>query len=173
VFYNHGAAERAAAIAHHVFEDAEFFGREFDIFVETRDFAANAVESEIAHQQLFRGWLTAPQKHSGARQQFHEGKRFDQIIVRALLQSFDPVIHGIARAEDQDWRDNFAVADLFKDLQAIYVRQAKIENHQIVLGGVNHLNGIATGVHCVYGIAGTLQSARQKVGNAFFVFHYQ
>src|SRR3954454_20898442 len=46
---DHGAAERTAAIAHHVLENAELLGREVDGFGAADDFAADAIEGEIAN----------------------------------------------------------------------------------------------------------------------------
>ena len=85
VLDDHGAAERAAAIAHQVFEDAEFLGRELDVFVGARDFAADAIEQQVAHLQSFRRGLAAPQQRAHASQQLDEGERLHQVIVGAQL----------------------------------------------------------------------------------------
>ena len=78
VLDDHGAAERAAAIAHQVFEDAEFLGRQLDVFVGARHFAADAIERQVAHLQPFRRGLAAAQKRPHARQQFDERERLDR-----------------------------------------------------------------------------------------------
>ena len=68
VLDNHGAAQRTAAVAHQIFQDAEFLGRQLDVFVGARDFAADAIERQIAHLQAFRHGLAAAQKRPDASQ---------------------------------------------------------------------------------------------------------
>ena len=51
MLHDHGAAEGAALVAHHVLEDAEFLGGEVDGFGTADHLAANAVEGELGHLQ--------------------------------------------------------------------------------------------------------------------------
>ena len=86
VLHDHGAAERAALVAHHVFEDAEFLGRELDALVAAHNFAARAVEHEVAHLQAFGRGLAAAQQSADARQQLDEGERLGEVIVGAVFR---------------------------------------------------------------------------------------
>src|SRR4051794_2520107 len=49
VLHDHRAAERTAAVAHHVFEDAELLRSEVDGFGGAGDLAADAIEREVAY----------------------------------------------------------------------------------------------------------------------------
>ena len=172
VFDDHGAAERAAAIAHHVFENAELFGGKLDVFVAARDFAADAIESEIADLELLRGGRSAAKKNAGAGEQFDKSKGLDQIVIGALFKTFDTIVDGIPRAENQDRWDHFAVFDFLKNLETVDIGQAEIEDHEVVLGGMNPVNGVVTVMNDIHRIAGTLQAARQKICDSFLIFNY-
>ncbi len=88
------------------------------------DFAADAIEREVAHEELFGRGLAAAQQDARAGEQFDESEGLDEIIVCALFQTFDAVVYGIAGAEDQDRGNDFAVADFFEYLEAIDIGQA-------------------------------------------------
>jgi len=104
VLDDHGAAQRAAFVPQHVFQDAELLGRQVDGFRAARDFAADAIEGEVGHLQLFRHRLAAPQQRPHARQQLDKRKGFHQVVVGALFEALDAVIEAAAGAQDQDRR---------------------------------------------------------------------
>jgi hypothetical protein len=68
VLDDHGAAERTPFVPHHVFEDAEFLGREFDGFGAADHLAPRAVEHQVGHLQFFRRRLAAAQQSAHAGQ---------------------------------------------------------------------------------------------------------
>src|SRR5439155_12301167 len=96
VLNDHRAAERAAAVAHHIFQDAEFLWSEIDGLIAADHFAADAVHGEIADLQALRCGLAAAQKRADARQQFHKGEGFDKVIVRALLEALHTIVEPAA-----------------------------------------------------------------------------
>jgi hypothetical protein len=123
VLDDHGATERAAAIAHHVLEDAEFLRRELDVLVVACDFAANAIERKVAHLQALGRGLSTSQQHARSRQQFHKSKRLYQVIVSALFQSLHAFVHRVASAQNQYGRSCFSVLDLLEHLQTVDIGQ--------------------------------------------------
>src|SRR5438045_2610281 len=83
---NHSTAERPAAIAHHVLEDAELLWRQFDILIGARDLTADTVQLQIAHLQALRRGLPAAQKGADSREQFNEGEGLDEVVIRPKLE---------------------------------------------------------------------------------------
>src|SRR5580704_10900006 len=110
VFDDHGAAQGPAAVTHQVFEDAELFRRELNVLAGADDFAANAIEREVAHLQAFRRRLTTPQASAHAGQELHEGERLYQVIVSSAFQTLDAVVDGLTGAQNQHGRRDLAVA---------------------------------------------------------------
>jgi hypothetical protein len=109
-------------------------------------------------------------QHAGTRQQFDKGEGFHQIIVRALFETFDAVVHRIAGAEDEHRRDEFAVFDFLQHLQAVHVGEAQVEDDEVVFGGVHAVDGVVAVVDDIYRVAGALQTASEKIGNSLFIF---
>ncbi len=169
MLHDHGAAERTAAVAHHVFEDAEFLGGELDILAAAAHLAADAVEREVAHLQPFRSGLAAAQQSAHPRQQLDEGKRLHQIVVGAAFEALYPIVNRIARAQDAYRRAHLAVANLLQHLQTVHVRQHQIENDEIVLGAVDQLDGRRAVAGNVHRVSCAFQPAREKILNAFLV----
>src|ERR1035441_7247677 len=153
VLHDHRAAEGAALVAHHVFEDAEFLGGEVDGFGAADDLAANAIEGELGHLQAFGGGLAAAQQGADAGQELDEGEGLDEIIVGALFQALDAILEGAASAQDQHWGAGFAVANLFQNLQTVHVGQHTVQNHQVVIGGVNALQRGAAGKYRIHRVS--------------------
>ncbi len=145
------------------------FGRQLDVFAAARDFAADAVEREIAHLQPLGRRLAAAQQRADARQQFDESERLHQIIVGAEFQALDAIVHGVARAQDQHRRAGLAVADLLQHAEAVHVGQHQVENDQVVLGGVDQFDGGGAVAGHIHRVSGALQAAGQEVLDAFFV----
>ena len=60
-------------------------------------------------------------------------ERFDQIVVRAVVQSGDSGVYRVSSRENQDRRSRACVAHLTTEVHAITVGQAQVENDEIVL----------------------------------------
>ena len=146
-------------------------GAQLDIFARARHFAADAVERELAHLQAFRRRLPAAQQHADPGQQLDERERLYQIIVGPAFQALHAVVHLVARAQNQHWRAGFSIANLLQHREPVHVRQTEIENDQIVLGGVDHIDRMAAVARDVHGITAAFKAPRQKIGDPFFVLH--
>ena len=173
VFHDHGAAERAAAVAHQVFQDAEFLGSQLDVFVGARHLAADAIEQQVAHLQPFRHGLAAAQARPHASQQFDKRKRLHQIIVGAQFQAFYAIVDGIARAQDQDRRAGLAVANLLQHRKAVHVGKHQVQNDEVILSAMNQIDGGGAVAGDIDGVARAFQTTGQEVLNAFFVLDNQ
>ena len=93
-----------------------------------------------------------------------------EIIVGAELQTFDAIVDGVARAQDQDRRAGLAVADFLQHREAVHVGQHEVENDEVVLGAMHQLDRCGAVAGHVDRVTGAFQAAGQEVLNAFFVF---
>ncbi len=146
-------------------------GSQVDIFTRASHSPANAIEHEVAHLEPFGRGLAAAQKNADAGKQLNEGERLDKVVVRAAFQAFDAIVDGITSGKDQNRRAHFAVADLLQDCQSVHIRKAQVENYQVVISGMNHVDGRTAGVGHVDGVAPTFQATREEIGNALFIFY--
>jgi len=83
-----------------------------------------------------------PDQGSGSRLQLGERKGFAKVVVRALVEPFDPLFHRLARSQDQHRNPRLPTADSPEHLEPVHVRQSQIENHQIIGLGVQSRVGI-------------------------------
>ena len=124
---------------------------------------------QVAHLQPFGRGLAAAQQRAHAGQQFDEGEGLDQIIVGAQFQALDAIVHGVARAQDQHRRADFAIADLLQHAEAVHVGQHQVQNDQVVLGGMDQVDGGGAVAGDVDRVAGAFQTPGQEVLDALFV----
>jgi hypothetical protein len=80
--------------------------------------------------------IGATKERSQPRLQLADVKRLDHVVIRARVQSVDPVGDRIARRQDQDRHAVAEAAQAPADLQAIHARQADVQHHR-VRDGVN------------------------------------
>src|SRR5437764_12939038 len=60
------------------------------------------IDLEVSDAQLIVVCCGAAQQRFDPREQFREGERFHEVIVRAELKPFDSVANTVARGEEQD-----------------------------------------------------------------------
>jgi len=68
---------------------------------------------------------------------------------------------------------NLAIANLFEHLQPVHIGQHKVENNQVVIGGVDVFQSDPASGCGVDGVSGALQTAAEKIGDALFVLDDQ
>ena len=134
------------------------------------DFAADAIENEVADLEALRRRLAAAEQRAHAGQQFDEGEWFDQVVVGAAFEAFDAVVDSIARAEDQDRRTGLAIANLLQQFEAVHVGEHEIENDQVILGCMDLVERGSPAGGAVHRIVGAFQAAADEVGDLAFVF---
>ena len=102
VFQNHGFGHGSIGMTHHVFEQRELPGLQFDGFFATTHLAGEQVHREITHSQTgrFGGLGRATDECLNPRQQLGKRERLGQVIVTAGLQTSHAVIDGGFGAED-------------------------------------------------------------------------
>src|SRR5258708_10904051 len=95
VFQQHAPREHPARIAHEILQQAKFLRQQFDILAGAHDGSFQQVQLDRSHAQTDRRVLRVARparKHPDPRQQLREGKRLDQAIVAARLQSLYAIV---------------------------------------------------------------------------------
>src|SRR6202795_4801852 len=95
VLQQHRPRDDAALVANQIFEQLEFAGEQQDVLAAPARGPRHQVDREISDPQdgFLDNGLAAPAQRLDARQQFHEGKRLDQIVVAAGAQAPHPLVH--------------------------------------------------------------------------------
>ena len=117
--------------------------------------------------------FTSAQKCPGARQQFTEIERLDEIIVGAGVESYDSVLDRVPCCEHQDWKNRTSRAHLAAHLKAIFARQHDIQNHQIIVVDARLIQRHLPVRRDIYGVALLAQSLRQHLCGRGLVFYQQ
>src|ERR1700694_4963650 len=149
VLQQHGAGYDAAFVTRQILQKLKLPRQESDILAAPADGPRHQVDREIADMQ--DGFSPAA-KRLDARQQFHERKRLDQIVVAAGTQAPNPVVHFPERTDDQEGCGDAVVAQLTHDRDAIDVRKHAVDrDHGIVAGNATAQRLIAAGgqIHLV------------------------
>ena len=85
----------------------------------------------MAHQRLAAPRVPADQRaHAGA--EFVEIEGLDEVIVGAGVQPLHAIGDGIARGDDQHRHRVAACAQALEHIEAVALRQAEVEQHQVV-----------------------------------------
>src|SRR6202035_392425 len=103
VLQQHRPGYDAALVANQIFEKLEFPGEQQDVPAAPARGPRHQVDREIADAQdgFLDNGVAAPAQRLDARQQFHEGKRLDQIVVTAGAQATHPIVDFSERTDDQ------------------------------------------------------------------------
>lgn len=105
-----------------------------------------------------------------ARGEFAQVEGFEQVVIGAGLQAVDAVGHRIARGEDQHRDFQALAALLLQQLEAVFVRQAEVEHHDVERGRPEHrARGTGRG-HTLHGKTLRGQAGHDAAGDQFVVF---
>ena len=77
--------------------------------------------------------LAAPDQRPYPRFQFSQGNRFDDVVVGTQIKACYPILHCVARSQDQHRERLPSSPQLAQHFSAVQFRQAKVENSQVVL----------------------------------------
>ncbi len=120
-------------MAHQVFKDHQFLGRQIERAAAARGGAARSVDYYIVrfeHGAVSRH--PAPQQCAHAREQFTESKRLGQVVVAAAVQTAHPFVSGIARGQDEHRERRARRTQVGEKFQAVLTGQTQVEQHQVV-----------------------------------------
>ena len=113
----------------------------------------------------------APEQRAHASGKLVEIERLHQVVVRAGVETANAVVHCIARGQDDHGRGAARAPVLVEHVDAIALRQAEVEQHEIVHAVVQRqLRGAAV-LSPVDRIARAPQRVEHRLGDHVVVFH--
>ena len=101
----------------------------------------------------------------GARQR----RRLREVVVRASVQTCDPVVDRVARREHEDGRPGSALPETPAHGEPVRARQHHIEHDHLVLGGGRHPRRVVAGACDVYGKPFLGETAPKEAGHLHVV----
>ena len=137
-------------------------------------FPHRGVQPQVREAQLpaVAGRL-APQLDPDPREQLFEGERLHDIVVRTVLQTGDPVQHGIPGREDQDWEIGVRGTEPAADLEPVELWQQHVQHDEVRPGlerRRKRLLAVGGGGHDV---ALQRQTAAQERADLLIVIHHK
>src|SRR5690606_27333208 len=108
-----------------------------------------------------------------SREHFLELKRLGDIIIAASIQPLDLVLPAPSRGQYQNRKTFALLANGADHGQAIHLRQAEINDSQVVIVFGGEVDRLASVSRAVDGIAVLLQLLSQGFAQGLFVFYQQ
>ncbi|MNR27298.1 hypothetical protein D3C85_1445640 [compost metagenome] len=105
--------------------------------------------------------------------EFAQVERFEQIVVGTGLQAIDAISDRVPGSEDQNRQLQALMAQLLQQLEAILVRQPKVEHHHVELRHLEHRPGGGRRGDVFHGQALGGQAGDDTAGDQFIVFANQ
>src|SRR5712664_865510 len=154
VLQQHCPGYDAAFVANQILQKLEFPRKKHNVLAASADGPRHQVDREIADTQdgFLDDGVAAAAKRLDARQQFHERKRLDQIVVAPGTQAPHPVVDFPERTDDQEGCGDAVVAQMTHDCDAIDVRKHAVDrDHGVVAGAAAAQRLVAAGgqIHLV------------------------
>ena len=127
-------------------QQRELFAGQGDTRSAAGHFTAHQVDEQIRRLKLAfnHGRCAAAQQSSDSRQQLGKGKGLHQIVVRAQLQSLDPMLNGAQSRQQQDGHPFIGGAQHSDNIPAIHIGQHNIENQQVIIAGHRQVIAVQT-----------------------------
>jgi hypothetical protein len=89
----------AAGISQQVLQHSQLAAGELQQLGAAADFARHRVELHITcPQHSIARWPDAARQRTDAREQLHEGERFDKVIISPTMKTRDAIVDGITRS---------------------------------------------------------------------------
>ncbi len=107
------------------------------------------------------------------RQQLIQRERFDQIVVRACVESGNAFADGVACGQDQHRRHLLLPPQAYQKMQSIFIRQAKIQHHQTIQAAGEMRFSIPHARDAITDIAFTFQRQHQTLQQQGVIFNNQ
>lgn len=102
--------------------------------------------------------------------EFAQVEGLEQVVIGARLQAVDAVGHRVPRGEDQHGNFQALAALLLQQLEAIFVRQAEVEHHDVERCGLEHRPGGCGRGHALDRKALGTEAGHDTAGDQFVVF---
>src|SRR5947209_12723703 len=97
----HFARHQMALVAQEVFQQLEFANRQIEETLTAHGPARDEIQLEIGRLETKNlRWTATPQQRTDTREQFRKGKRLDQVVIGAQIQTKHAILDAIARSEE-------------------------------------------------------------------------
>ena len=114
--------------------------------------------------------MASSQKRANPRREFRERKRLSHVIIRAKIQTLDPIFNPVSAGEHKNGQAGLAGTKMPQNRDAIHPWQVQIEHQQVIIEFSGHGPGllpIAGYIHCImFGF----QALAHKAGQSRIVF---
>src|SRR6266481_1756959 len=169
----HRSGNNLAFVANQILKNLELAWQQFYFQVTAAHCPGHQVHLEITNAQ--HGFLDDGRASSGesfdARQQFREGKWFDQVIVATGAQSTHPIIDLTKRADNQRGRDDPGFPQASDDRKSIDARKHAVDGHHGIRGRTPAAQSVIAVVREINPIAVRRQEIRKLRGCLRVVFN--
>ena len=148
-----------ALVAQEVFQQLEFANGQIEETLTAHGQARHEIQLEIGRLETKNLRRAAtPQQRTDAREQFRKGKRLDQVVIGAQIQTKHAILDAIAGRQDEDRRLEVTLSQGLQDLEPASAGKHQVEDHEIeglragakeaVLAGRGHHDIVVLRLEC-------------------------
>jgi len=139
---NRRPGQHAVRIAQKIFQKRIFLARQHNFTLASPDSMGGRVQLQIGQLQPSRSLdgATAEQRPY-TRQQFSEGKRLGEIIVRPTVQAADFIFRLIAHGQEQHRNRLAFITEYSTYAQSILPGEHDVQNNHVIGGGLSQRDG--------------------------------
>jgi hypothetical protein len=165
------ASEYASDVLHEELQQGELPVGELDRLAGEVHRVSDEIELDAAvlQDRLFDGRLT-PQQRAHARQKLLQAEGLGQVIIGTEIEPVDPILYGIARAQNQYRLVEAGLAPLLQQIQSIAIRQSQIENDRVIIRTAQRIVCSGARLHPRYRVGALPQRIFQERAYAALVF---
>jgi len=136
---DHGAGDAPPGVSHQVFQQAEFFRRQFDPPSGALHPPLHPVKFQIVYlQHRLRRHMASPHQGPDARGKLGKRKWFSQIVIGSQVETLHPVFHASTAGQHQYRHARFAGSQETQNRNSIQARKVQIEYHQVKIQFARH-----------------------------------
>src|SRR6266511_4865724 len=174
VLHQRGPRDGLAGAAHQLLEQRELLRGQRGRGVAPADLVGGRIEHEVAHRED-RGPLRRrpPDQRPEPGVELGERERLREVVVRARVEPPHPVVHAVARGEDQDRSPPPVAPEPVHHLHTVAVGQSQVEDHGVVVVLERERRSLGTGGRHVHRVALLAEAPRQQAGHPRMVLDHQ
>src|SRR5215831_15933397 len=133
LFLKHRLGNYAPETTHEMFKDGALTAVKLDVGRPDAHIPSDRVEADIARIQDHAQRRTRPpQERLGARHEFRNRERFDEIIVGTGIEAAYTIVNRISSGQHEDRDPVAACSELCQEVETIAIGQAEIKDGGIV-----------------------------------------
>ena len=150
---DHRPADRPPGVAEQEGEQRELLGRQVDLPAGSRDPTGRGIDDEVGDPELDGLLLTPAQQRTDPRRQLGEREGLHHVVVGAEVETADAVLEGAFGGEHEHRKPGLVSADAAKQLETGQPRKHQVEDHEVVVHGLDEVQGGLPVVCDINGVA--------------------